>query len=548
MLENPFVELAGLLLVSAAIGWLGLRLRQPLVVAFVAAGILAGPAGLDWVRSRDQLGLLAQIGIALLLFVVGLKLDVRLIRSVGPVALATGLGQVAFTSIVGFGLCLALGMDAVASLYVAVALTFSSTIIIVKLLTDKREIDSLHGRIAIGFLIVQDVVVVLSMIALVAWSASQHAGSTLANVAWTLLKGFGLLGGFLLAMRLLLPRFLPALGRSPEVLVLFAVAWAVIAAAASEILGFGKELGALGAGVTLASAPQREILVTRLASLRDFLLLFFFVDLGARLELGLLAGQAAPAAVLSLFVLVGNPLIVMVIMGWLGYRSRTSFLAGLTVAQISEFSLILGALGVSLGHLAPGVLGLITLVGLVTIAASTYLILYSHPLYDRLAPWLGVFERRVAFAEEERLPPAEAAEILLVGLGRHGGHLAAQLRQRGHAVLGVDFDPETVKAWRESGLPARLGDATDPEFAASLPLAAARWVVCTLPDLHSNLALFQSLREHGFPGRIALGARTAEDARRLAERGADAVLYPFEDAAREAADLLCGAFQEGPRP
>jgi hypothetical protein len=291
--------------------------------------------------------------------------------------------------------------------------------------------------------------------------------------------------------------------------------------------------------VALASTPQREILVGRLASLRDFLLLFFFVDLGARLELAQLAAQLWTALGLSLLVLVGKPLVVLWTMGWLGYRSRTAFLAGLAVSQISEFSLILGALGVSLGHLAAGTLGLITLVGLTTIAASTYLILYSHPLYDRLAPALEVFERRVAFAEEERLPPAEAAEILLVGLGRHGGHLAAVLRQRARRVLGVDFDPETVATWRESGLPARLGDATDPEFAATLPLGEAAWVVCTLPDLHSNLALLHTLREHGFGGRIALGARTAEDARHLSESGADAVLYPFEDAAQEAADLLC---------
>lgn len=160
--ESPFFELATLLALAAAVGFVGLLLRQPLIIAFIAVGMLAGPSALGIVRSHESIELLAELGIAVLLFLVGLKLDLKLIRTLGVVALATGLGQVAFTSIVGFSIRLALGLDAVTTLYVAVALTFSSTIIIVKLHSDKREVDSLHGRIALGFLIVQDLVVVLA--------------------------------------------------------------------------------------------------------------------------------------------------------------------------------------------------------------------------------------------------------------------------------------------------------------------------------------------------------------------------------------------------
>ena len=161
-----FYEISALLVLAAAVGFAGLLLRQPLIVSFIAVGILAGPSRLDIVRSDEQINLLAELGIAVLLFLVGLKLDIKLVRTLGPVALTTGLGQVGFTSVIGFAIGLALGFDAVTSLYIAVALTFSSTIIIVKLLSDKREIDSLHGRIALGFLFVQDLVVVLAMIAL----------------------------------------------------------------------------------------------------------------------------------------------------------------------------------------------------------------------------------------------------------------------------------------------------------------------------------------------------------------------------------------------
>ena len=187
---DVFTEMAVLLLFAAAVGALGVRLRQPLIVAFIAVGILVGPSVLGWVSANDQVDLLAKFGITLLLFVVGLKLDLHIIRTMGPVALATGLGQVIFTSVVGYLIGYAFGMTPVTALYVAVALTFSSTIIIVKLLSDKREVDTLHGRIALGFLIVQDLVVVLVMIGLNALGATGDVSWTQAAFA-VLVKGVG---------------------------------------------------------------------------------------------------------------------------------------------------------------------------------------------------------------------------------------------------------------------------------------------------------------------------------------------------------------------
>ena len=544
--DNVFYEITALLLVAAVVGALALRLRQPLIVAFIAVGIAVGPAGLGWVSSRDQVDLLATLGIALLLFVVGLKLDLHLIRSLGPVALATGLGQVLFTSVIGYFLALALGLDHLPAIYVAVALTFSSTIIIVKLLSDKREIDSLHGRIAVGFLIVQDLVVIVAMIALSALGvAGQQDNAVLwRDVLWIVAKGVGLLAAVGLAMRYLLPRLLHQLARSPELLMLFAIAWAVALAAAGDALGFSKEVGAFLAGMTIASTPYREAISTRLTTLRDFLLLFFFVSLGAQLDLRLLGAQIGPSIALSLFVLIGNPLIVMVIMGAMGYRKRTGFLAGLTVAQISEFSLVFAALGLTLGHIDADTLGLITLVGLVTIGLSTYLILYSHPLYDRLAPYLGIFERRVPHREqahEQNARPAVAVDVILFGIGRFGDGVARSLRHRGLAVLGVDFDPQAIDAWQRQELMAVYGDVEDPEFPATLPLAQARWVVCTVPVREANLALLHALRAHGFRGKVALTAHSAYDARLLEQQHADLVLRPFRAAAEQAAEALAAA-------
>jgi hypothetical protein len=310
-------------------------------------------------------------------------------------------------------------------------------------------------------------------------------------------------------------------------------------AALGDWLGFSKEVGAFLAGVSLAATPFRESIGSRLVSLRDFLLLFFFIELGAGLDLSLITQQIKPAIILSIFVLIGNPLIVMVIMGAMGYRRRTGFLSGLAVAQISEFSLILGALGVTLGHIMPDTLGLITLVGLITIGLSTYLILYSHPIYERIAPWLSVFERLVPYRElQDYASDEDRPDVIIFGLGRYGNNLARLLRQRGMRVLGVDFDPQIIKTWQRQEHTAQYGDAEDPELAASLPLSQVQWVVCTAPRMMTNITLVQSLRQYGYDGRVALTAHQAGDAEILKKEGADLVLLPFADAAKAAADSL----------
>ncbi|HEY5602817.1 MAG TPA: cation:proton antiporter family protein [Gammaproteobacteria bacterium] len=539
MFENVFFQIGAVLGVAAIGGAIAQVLRQPLIVAFIAVGILLGPAWFGWVEQSSEIELFSRLGIALLLFVVGLKLDLHIIRTVGPVALATGLGQVFFTSVIGYLIALALGFSHVAAIYVAVALTFSSTIIIVKLLSDKREVDALHGRIAVGFLIVQDIVVVLVMIGLTAIGQAGEGISLGVEALVILLKGGLMLVTVALLMRYVLPKLMHRLAHSPELLMLFAISWAVLGASAGDALGFSKEVGAFLAGISIASTQYRELVAARLVSLRDFLLLFFFIELGASLDMSTLGSQLGAATVFSLFVLIGNPLIVMVIMGYMGYRKRTGFLAGLTVAQISEFSLILAALGLSLGHLDNDIVGLITLVGLVTISASTYMILYSHPLYERLAPYLGIFERKVAHRESNDTELNTGnVDILLFGLGRFGAAIARNLRERGCRILAIDFDPEAVRHHVNDGYAARYGDAEDPEFIASLPLDRVTWVVSTLRDNSLNRALLHALKHQGYKGKVAVSASNRRDAARFEAEGIEMVLIPYIDAAKEAADRL----------
>lgn len=280
-----------------------------------------------------------------------------------------------------------------------------------------------------------------------------------------------------------------------------------------------------------------------MTSLRDFLLLYFFIYLGSQLDIGLLGAQLVLASIFSIFVLVGNPIIVMIIMGFMGFRKRTSFLAGLAVAQISEFSLILAALGMSLGHLDREHMGLITLVGLITIALSTYMIIYSGPLYRFLSPWLDIFERANPYREtdgdnESTMPKAD---IILLGLGDYGTHIANRLLNRGNKVLGVDFDPQAVHRWSNPDIKVIYGDAEDPELLEHLPMGNVSWILSTVPDRNANLLLHKTIKQSHPETRFVATARSEDEVNEYLREGIDVVLNPFEDAAEQAVDSLTAA-------
>lgn len=529
-ISNPFFEIAAILILSALVGLVGRVLRQPLIVAFIGVGVLVGPWGLDLLESLDQVHLLAELGIAVLLFAIGLKLDLTLIKSTGKVALLTGMGQVIFTSFFGFIIARLFGFSSMIAIYVAVALTFSSTIIIVKLLSDKKEIDSLHGQISIGFLIVQDIVVVLAMIFLSALG-TEATNSPVFDIALVFLKGITMLVVVGILMFYVLPDVVKSMVHSQELLVLFSISWALILAAVADYLGFSKEVGAFLAGISLASNDYREIISTKMTTLRDFLLLFFFINLGAQLDISLIGGQIKPAIVFSLFVLVGNPLIVLIIMGLMGYKKRTSFLSGLAVAQISEFSLILASMGLQLGHIDDDTMGLIILVGLITISCSTYMILYSHHIFEVISPLLGVFERRDPY-REMKVKQMEKIhfDVILFGLGRYGNNIAKSLERSGRRVMGVDFDPGAVNRWNSKDRTALLGDAEDPDLPELLPVNSVKVIISTLTDYEINLHLLKILKHHQFGGRIVLTQHDSNHVQSLVKAGADMILFPFVDA------------------
>jgi Kef-type K+ transport system membrane component KefB len=538
MVESSFVSVALILALAVAGGAIAKLLRQPVVVSFIVVGILAGPTAFNLVEGAEEIRLFAKFGIAILLFLVGLKLDFHMIRSTGKVALIAGLSQVAFTAAVGFGLAVLFGFETTTALYIAVALTFSSTIIIIKLIGDKRELDTLYGRIAVGILIVQDILVVAAMVVIVT-IGTPGEGSVVTDLVVTLASSAVFLGVAAFASRFVLEKVLDWISKSPELTLLFGVAWAIVLAAISTLIGLSMEIGAFVAGVSLASTAYRESLGARMVSLRDVMLLFFFIELGASLTFADALGQLWPAIVLSVFVLVGKPLIVFAIMGWMGYRSITSFRTGVALAQISEFSLILIALGFSLGQVDSAVLSLVTLVAVFTITVSSYFILYTDKLYSMMQGFMHLFERGKAQAVDEE-SQSLSFDAIVVGSGRFGTEVISGLISSGSSVLAVDLDPDALARARELGAETLFGDVGDPDFAKMLPMHQSDTLICTAPDRSTNTLLLGSIKSLGYEGKIYLTALDNQTAEMFAKDPQVTTIRPLKMAANRIVKQLKG--------
>src|SRR3989344_1768079 len=373
-----FLELAAVLVLATVFGIISRALKQPLILAYILSGIVISFLGVFRHLDRTVLELLANLGIAFLLFLVGIELKIEDLKHVGKAAVLTGLGQIVFTALVGFIIISALGFGPVAALYIAVAITFSSTVIIIKLLAEKHDLQSLYGKIAVGFLLVQDFVAILALMIL---SGFGNGGiPSFLGILWVLLKGALLIGFSYYASRPILKILFKLTSSSVELLFVSAIAWAFLLSAIGEKFGFSVAIGAFLGGMAIASSPYRIQISARIKPLRDFFIIIFFILLGASMAGGAGGVLVSHVIILSLFILIGNPLIVIAIMLTLGFRNRTSFLASVTVAQISEFSLILMAVGLTFSHVTSEMVALVAAVGIVTITLSSYLILYGDKM------------------------------------------------------------------------------------------------------------------------------------------------------------------------
>ena len=526
MIGDALIFNLGAIVVVAAVFSLAARVvRVPAIVAYILAGLVLGPVT-GFLDFSDPLELIAEVGIALLLFLVGLELSIDKIKVVGKVAVAAGIGQVVFTAAGGFLVSWALGFDLMASLFLATALTFSSTVVVVKLLDQKGDLNSLYGRIAVGIFLVQDIVVIIVLTFLAGLGSAETI--SLGPTLWGLGRAFGgmalLLAVVMVASRYLLPAPFAWAARSPETIFIWSLCWCFVVVAGAEVLELSLEIGAFVAGLSLAQLPYNDDLRRRVHPLMNFFIAVFFVSLGIQMEFGAALENWFAVVVLSLFVLIGNPFIFMLIITRMGYGEKTSFFTSVTVAQISEFSFIFAAMGVGAGLIDASILSVVAVVGVTTIAVSAYMILYSEPLYRfvRRRGWLRPFR---APATEEGTPPGEReGHVIVVGMNALGRDIVKRLCGAGEKVLAIDTDPNKL-----SGLPCEtmLGNVEYLSVLEDAGYSRAKLIVSALQIEDTNDLLAYRARSHGI--RCAVHGFDLSLIDELVELGADYVMTPRVD-------------------
>lgn len=519
-----FNSIAVLLVFAAASAAGAKLLKQPLLVGYLFAGFILSFLGI--VTDIEVFSGLGQVGVALLLFLVGVEMKLDELPTIGKVAAIAGFSQIAVTSAGGFLISrFILGYGVVTSVYIAIALSFSSTIIVIKLLSEKKDLGSLYGKISVGLLLIQDFVAIIVLMFL---AGLRHGGLTGVGYGLLALKGFLLIVATWILSKKVIPYiFDKFLASSSELLFISSVAWALgLSAFVGGPLGFTLEIGGFLAGLSLSNLPEHLQIASRTRPLRDFFLTIFFMTLGTKLIIGNLAAIILPSAVFSLFVLVGNPLVIIMILGFMGFTRRTSFLAGLTVAQISEFSLIMMSMGLALGHVTENEVTLVIVVAVVTMTISTYLILGADKIFKHIKKYLRFFERKSPRESAVNKDIIFKDHVVLIGADRTGRSVINFLRKKKVQFVVVDFNPNVFRKLTADNVPCIFGDISDSDIFSAAGVADARLVLSTISNLPANLYLLENIRRLNRKPLTMFTVTERADGIKLYEKKADYVIVP----------------------
>lgn len=520
MEDSIFYQLSLVLALAAVISMLFRAFRQPLIIGYIVTGFLAGPSLLNLIHNHEAFASFSQIGIALLLFIIGLGLNVAVIRTTGkPVAVAFS-GVTVAVGAVSYLTTQLLGFTVTEGLVLAVALLFSSTIIVIKSLSDKKEQNRLYSQIAIGILLVEDIVATIALLFL---SAQGGDGTTSADFGLLVAKGAVLAVALTVFGGFILPRTVNLVAASQELLFIFALAWAFSVATVFWWYGFSLEVGALFAGVALAHVPYAQEVSTRLKPLRDFFIVLFFVELGQNIKIDAIGDALLPVVILSVMVMVVKPLSIMTSLGLLGYTKQTGFKAAVHLSQISEFSIIFVVLAVNMHLVGERLTTIITLTAIITIVLSAYLMKYDDRLYRFWAKTLSVFERPQTKREVRML---HSYPLVLLGYRKGGHEFVRTFREMKRRYIVIDYDPDVIETLENQHINNLYGDVTDLELLEELSLHKSELVVSTIADLDANLVVLQHLSRHSKETIFVCHANTYDEAVRLYEKGAGYVLLP----------------------
>ncbi len=526
-----FLELTVILILAGAIATVISLFKQPAIIAYLLTGLIIGPFGYYHLHNTEILQGLGEIGITLLLFLVGLELDINQIKKLGAKVLALGLGQVIVTTLLAYAMFTLAGFASTTAWILGAGLSFSSTIVVVKLLTEKQALHSLYGKLVIGILLLQDFAAIFL---LVFFAGNNNADPLLAGLpAWqhiffNFIKILLLLWLINWHAKFVLPRILKIIGRSDELLLVFSLAWALGLAAFVSLpfIGFNLEIGGFLAGLALASTAVHYEISGRVKSLRDFFIIIFFIILGSGLAFNHLREILWPALLATAFVIVIKPLVVMTLAGFAGFKPRTGLMTALPLSQVSEFSLILVALGLKFGYMNEASAALVTVVAILSIITSSYFVTHAETLYEWWRQPLAWFDFRRGAAEKGWEHKDLKHHVIIVGAHRMGRHIVSVLQRLKMPFVLVDENPEIVSEYLAQDVPAICGDISDSHIQELAGLKSARLVVSTVPSLRDNESLLEAMLNKNYKARVIMAAQDEEEALSLYDKNIDYVLLP----------------------
>lgn len=507
---------------------------QPVILAYLVGGFLIGPSGLGLVRSQESIAVISELGLIFLLFMIGLEIDLKKIVSSGRVILVSAGVQIAGCCLLGIGLFLLLGLPLGGghwdALYVGVAAALSSTVIIVKVLYDKREIDTLPGRVTLGILVMQDLFVILFLA--VEPSLDDLRASV---ILLSLARVAGLVATALLVSRYLLPWLFYRIARLPELVLVGALAWCLFLSQLAEELHLSREMGALVAGVSLSTFPYALDVSAKVTSLRDFFVTLFFVGVGMTIPMPTWA-MVGFAGILVLFVLVSRLLTTVPTLYVLRQGLRASLLPAINLSQLSEFSLVLLQIGVAAGHIGTDTKAATSIAFVVLAAISTFAMGRSDGIVRFLVPALkrlGIRDLDHASAAAEQ-GGSDGARIMLLGFFRTASSLIAELEAHRPTTLDqlavVDFNPVVFRTLKERGVHVVYGDIAQRDTLVHAGAARADILICSVPDFllkgTTNERLVRQLRAINPKAVIIAPSDLVKDVDALYAAGADYVMVP----------------------
>lgn len=520
-----FTLVLGLATVFAIVARL---LKFPLIVAYIVAGIVLSTLG-EFGSEAIVFSLLPEIGIAFLLFLIGMELDIREMLHVGKPSIIAAVVQIIISTLAGFAIARFFALGASEATYVGLALAFSSTITVVKLLTERNDENSLPGRLSIGILLVEDIVAIV-LLMLLSFSGTMLS-LTLPDMLQLIALTIRIVLFFSLTIyisRFILPSLFSFIAHSTELLLLSAITFCFMWIAAAQALSFSLAIGAFLAGLALASSPYRLQIAGRIKPLRDFFTILFFVSLGAQANLVQIAANIWPLITFSFYAIAIKPVIFVLVLSILGYRKHPTFLTSINLTQISEFSLIVLVAGAKLGIVALTTVATFALVAASSITVSSILITHAKWLYKWLFPLISLFERKHTIKVTARPREVEMEHhYIVVGCHRSGGKVVDYLAEkRQDKLIAVDFNPEIVKNLTSRGIRVVFGDIADPEIVAEVNLAKAKLLISTVRDFEDNHFLLTVAKKENPNIFVILSAQSESEVAKLKRRGADKVIIP----------------------